>query len=136
MANYPASAPSFASKTPGQVIASAHMNAVQDEVVAIGGGLLNGTAPVVSSNITTPHISAGTSTFTGLTVTNEQVTNSTITTLRPVTIDFGSTSAVFTGWATATTGSSGTAGVLPAQPSGYLKCTINGSPFVIPYYNP
>jgi hypothetical protein len=39
MANYPTSDPSFPTRTAGQTIASAHINAVQDEVVAIGSAL-------------------------------------------------------------------------------------------------
>lgn len=50
MANYPTSVPSFTTKSAAQTIASAHMNSVQDEVVAIGTGLLQGTAPLTSSN--------------------------------------------------------------------------------------
>lgn len=41
MANYPTSAPSFPSRSAGQTIGSAHMNGVQDEVVAIGTVLVN-----------------------------------------------------------------------------------------------
>lgn len=52
MANYPTSIPSFTNKSAGQAIGSAHMNAVQDEIVAIGSGLLQGTAPLASSNST------------------------------------------------------------------------------------
>lgn len=58
MANYPNSAPSFGNKSNGQVIDASHINSLQDEVVAIGGGLLNGTAPVTSSNVTAAQISA------------------------------------------------------------------------------
>jgi hypothetical protein len=48
MANYPGSAPSFSDKSPGQTIASAHMDAVQDEITAIGSALLAGiTHPIV-----------------------------------------------------------------------------------------
>lgn len=39
MANYPTSDPSFASKSAGQVIQPSHVNALQDEVVAIGSAL-------------------------------------------------------------------------------------------------
>jgi hypothetical protein len=49
MANYPTSVPSFTNKSAGQTIASAHINSLQDEVVAIGGGLLNGFAHVLAS---------------------------------------------------------------------------------------
>jgi hypothetical protein len=38
-ANYPTADPSFSAKSPGQQIQSAHVNALQDEVVAIGAAL-------------------------------------------------------------------------------------------------
>lgn len=41
MANYPTSIPSFPARTAGQTIGSAHMNGVQDEIVAIGTVLVN-----------------------------------------------------------------------------------------------
>lgn len=44
MANYPAADPSFPTRTAGQSIASAHMNAVQDEITAIGSALRAGLA--------------------------------------------------------------------------------------------
>lgn len=44
MANYPGTVPSFTAKSPGQTITAAGINAIADEVVAIGGGLLNGFA--------------------------------------------------------------------------------------------
>ena len=43
MANYPTSDPSFSAKSPGGQIQAAHINALQDEVVAIGAAL-RGTA--------------------------------------------------------------------------------------------
>jgi hypothetical protein len=58
MANYPSANPSFATKNPGGTIQSAHINALQDEVVAIGTDLRGGlqhalTVPAltVSSNV-------------------------------------------------------------------------------------
>jgi len=153
MANYPATAPSFSNKTPGQTIASAHINAIQDEVVAIGGGLLNGTAPVVSSNITAGHISAGTSTFTGIQATASTITNMTASSISATVITAGafvgtllgtwngtwnvnSSNAVFANVVPASSGTAGGVDALPATPAGYLRTTINGSTFVIPYYNP
>lgn len=59
MANYPNSVPSFTNKSAGQTIASAHINAIQDEVVAIGAGLLQGTAQLNSSNSTVANLSVG-----------------------------------------------------------------------------
>lgn len=75
-ANYPTADPSFSAKTAGQKIQSAHVDALQDEVVAIGSALrgtlqhdvnlasgkvykLNGTT-VVSSQMTLLHASSGT----------------------------------------------------------------------------
>jgi hypothetical protein len=52
MASYPGSVKVFSARSAGQVIDASHMNDVQDEINAIESGLLNGTAPVVSSNIT------------------------------------------------------------------------------------
>ncbi len=49
-ASYPGAVKTFVSRTPGQVIGSAHINDLQDEVNAIEAGLLNGTAPLTSSN--------------------------------------------------------------------------------------
>lgn len=78
MANYPTSAPSFSNKSAGQSIASAHINAIQDEVVAIGAGLLQGTAPLASSNSTVAALSvAGNSTLGAAVV----IPNSTTATL-------------------------------------------------------
>jgi hypothetical protein len=65
-ANYPTSVPSFTNKSAGQVIGSAHINQLQDEVAAIGGGLLQGTAPLNSSNSTMVNLSvSGNSSFSG-----------------------------------------------------------------------
>jgi hypothetical protein len=70
MANYPTSVPSFTNKSAGQTIASAHINSIQDEVVAIGSGLLQGTAPLASSNSTVANLSvSGASTLATLGVT-------------------------------------------------------------------
>jgi hypothetical protein len=57
MANYPNSVPSFTNKSAGQTVASAHINSMQDEIVAIGSGLLNGTAQFNSSNSTVASLS-------------------------------------------------------------------------------
>jgi hypothetical protein len=42
MANYPTSDPSFSAKSAGNTIQAAHVNALQDEVVAIGSALRSG----------------------------------------------------------------------------------------------
>lgn len=57
MANYPNSAPSFATRNQGDVINASHINSLQDEVAAIGGGLISGTAPLSSSNSTVVNLS-------------------------------------------------------------------------------
>src|SRR4051812_33215895 len=88
MANFPTSAPSFTNKSAGQTIQSAHMNAVQDELIAIGG-IVNGPAPISCSNVTVneltvtrglPSVRAynsadlpvGNATFTALTLNSER----------------------------------------------------------------
>jgi hypothetical protein len=52
MASYPTSVKSFTSKNNGDVIQASHLNDLQDEVNALESGLLNGTAPLNSSNST------------------------------------------------------------------------------------
>ena len=52
MPSYPTSVFSAASKTSGQTIQPAHVNDLQDEVTAIEGALINGTAPVHASSLT------------------------------------------------------------------------------------
>lgn len=69
MANFPTSVWAPASKTAGQVIQPSHVNDMQDEVIAVEGGLRNGTAPINSSN----------STFTALSVTGNSTLASSIT---------------------------------------------------------
>jgi len=71
MASYPGSVKSFTSRSAGDTIDASHVNELQDEVFAIEGGLLNGTAPLNSSNSTLASLSvAGNSSLGGtLTVT-------------------------------------------------------------------
>ncbi len=57
MASYPTSVFAPASKNSGDVIQAAHVNDLQAEVTAIEGGLLNGTAPLNSSNSTVASLS-------------------------------------------------------------------------------
>lgn len=52
MANFPNSVTTFATRSAGQKVASAHVNALQDEVNAIEDGYLNGTARLNSSHST------------------------------------------------------------------------------------
>lgn len=92
MANYPTSDPSFSARTNGQVIDAAHVNGLQDEVVAIGAALRGtlqhaltvgtGGATVSSGGLTVStgntvlgqNLSvAGTSTFAGKVTLSTQV---------------------------------------------------------------
>lgn len=77
MASYPDAVKSFTTKNTGDNIAAAHVNDLQDEVNALEGGLLNGTARLNSSNSTHVNLSvtggstlgtlvAGASTLTSL----------------------------------------------------------------------
>jgi hypothetical protein len=68
-ANYPGADPSFSNKSAGQQIQSAHMNAVQDEVVAIGAalrGTLQHSVTTANSIVGSSNLSiGGNSTLTG-----------------------------------------------------------------------
>jgi len=50
MAEYPGAVKNFTTRNAGDTIQPAHINDLQDEVTAIESGLLNGTAPLTSSN--------------------------------------------------------------------------------------
>lgn len=80
MANFPTSAPSFTVKSNGQIIDASHINSLQDEVVAIGGGYVNGTAPLNSSN----------STLAGAKVTGAFVANGAVNLASTVTTNLSS----------------------------------------------
>jgi len=71
MASYPGAVKSFTTRNAGDVIQPSHTNDLQDEVNAIESGLLQGTAPLNSSNSTVVNLSVtGNSTIGGsLTVT-------------------------------------------------------------------
>jgi hypothetical protein len=70
-ASYPASVKVFTSKNAGDLIPAAHINDLQDEVAAIESGLLNGTAPLASSNASVANLSvSGGSTLGALSVTS------------------------------------------------------------------
>jgi hypothetical protein len=56
-ASYPTAVKSFTVKAAGDTIQPAHVNDLQDEVAAIEGGLLNGTAPLNSSHSTVATLS-------------------------------------------------------------------------------
>lgn len=49
-ASYPTAVKTFSARSNSQTIDASHMNDVQDEITAIEAGLLNGTAPLTSSN--------------------------------------------------------------------------------------
>jgi hypothetical protein len=49
-ASYPGAVKTFSNRASGHTIEAAHINDLQDEVTAIEDGLLNGTAPLTSSN--------------------------------------------------------------------------------------
>lgn len=69
MASFPTSVFAPASRSNGQTIDAAHVNDVQDEIVAIEGGFRNGTAPLNSSGSTVATLSVtGGSTMSSLTV--------------------------------------------------------------------
>lgn len=69
MASYPGAVKSFVSRNAGDVIQPAHINDLQDEVNAIEAGLLNGTAPLNSSNSTMASLSVvGNATFGSSTI--------------------------------------------------------------------
>ncbi|HEY6043154.1 MAG TPA: hypothetical protein VIX58_13575, partial [Anaerolineae bacterium] len=99
MASYPTSVKTFTSKTAGQVIQPVDVNDLQDEVNAIEGGLLNGTANLQSSNSTVANLSVlGKSTLVG----NVQMNgNSTITGTLTVGGAFSPANLTPTGQATA-----------------------------------
>lgn len=81
MAQYPTAVKSFTSKSTSDVVQAAHVNDLQDEVNAIEAGLLNGTAPLNSSNSTVANLSVtggstlGNLTLSSLTVSNLQVSS-------------------------------------------------------------
>lgn len=65
-ASYPTAVKTFTTKNAGDTIQPAHINDLQDEVVAIEQGLLGGVSPLQSSNSTLANLSVpGLSTFTG-----------------------------------------------------------------------
>lgn len=79
MASYPTSVKAFTTKNTGDVVQSAHVNDIQDEVAAIEAGLRNGTAPInaagstltslsVTGNSTLAAVQGGASTFASLQV--------------------------------------------------------------------
>lgn len=79
-ASYPTSIKSFTTKNAGDTIQPAHINDLQDEVAALEGGLLNGTAPLNSSRSTLASLSvSGGSTLASLQVTGNSTIAGTLT---------------------------------------------------------
>lgn len=63
-ASYPSAVKSFANRSPGQTIGSAHINDLQDEVAAIESALVNGPINLQASTLASLSV-AGASTFAG-----------------------------------------------------------------------
>jgi len=63
MAQYPGAVKTFTSRNAGDVIQPSHVNDLQDEVNAIEAGLLQGTAPLNSSNSTVANLTVTGNTF-------------------------------------------------------------------------
>lgn len=82
-ASYPGAVKTFTTKSDGagNKIQADHVNAMQDEITAIEDGILNGSAPITSSNIIAPSASLTNSTITNATITNAQITNCTVASL-------------------------------------------------------
>ena len=79
-ASYPGAVKTFATRSAGQTIASAHVNDLQDEVTAIEDGLLNGTAPLNSSATSVKSLNVtGGSTLADLTVSSRATLSSLVT---------------------------------------------------------
>ena len=96
-ASYPGAVKTFATRSAGQTIASAHVNDLQDEVTAIEDGLLNGTAPLNSSATTVKSLSvSGGSTLADVTVSS-RATLSSLVTLAGYNFTWPSTSPASTG---------------------------------------
>lgn len=85
MASFPTAVFSPASKSNGQTIDPAHVNDLDNEMVAVQSGLLNGTARLNSSHSTLAALSvSGGSTLADVTVTNLNVTGGSTFASRPV----------------------------------------------------
>jgi hypothetical protein len=79
-ASYPTAVKSFTVKSAGDTIQPTHINDLQDEVAAIEDGILNGTAPLTSSNAVVANLSvAGGSTLATLQVTGNSTIAGTLT---------------------------------------------------------
>lgn len=78
MASYPNSVKSFASRSPGQVIGSAHINDLQDEVNAVESALVNGPINLQASTVASLSVTGG-STLNALTSSNSTLANLSVT---------------------------------------------------------
>lgn len=79
MASFPTSVKTFTTRNAGDTIQPAHVNELGDEVTAIEDGLINGTAPIVSSRISAPASQITNSTVTNLSVTGQSTLASSVT---------------------------------------------------------
>lgn len=79
-ASYPTAVKSFTTKNAGDTIQPAHINDLQDEVVALESGLINGDAPLQSSNSTLAALTVtGGSTLASLQVDGDSTIAGTLT---------------------------------------------------------
>ena len=91
-ASYPSAIKTFATRSNGQTIDASQVNDLQDEVNAIEAGLLNGTAPLTSSNATVAALSVlGPSTFVGGVTFSSGGVTSTVTFFKQATFSSGIT---------------------------------------------
>lgn len=89
-ASYPTSAKTFTTKSNGDTIQPGHVNDLQDEVAAIEAGLLNGTAPLNSSNSTLANLSVpGASTLASLQVSGNSTITGTLTVNKIISTSIG-----------------------------------------------
>ena len=121
-ASYPTSVKVFTTKSTADVVQAAHVNDLQDEVNAIEAGLLNGTAPLNSSNSTVANLSVtGGSTFGSLTLSSGLSVNS-------LQVSSGSTfaaRAIFSSGISVTGNS--TVGALTAGASTLASLSVSGA---------
>lgn len=98
MASYPASVKTFTTKNASETIQPEHVNSLQDEVTAIEDGLLNGSAPLTSSNAAVAALSvSGGSTFASRPVTPPP---SAVRVSLAAASDLGSSAASTVAWTT------------------------------------
>lgn len=99
-ASYPTAVKSFTVRSAGDTIQPAHLNDLQDEVAAIEAGLLNGTAPLTSSNAVVANLSvAGGSTLASLQVAGNSTIAGTLTVNKIISTSLGGGGLVSKVWA-------------------------------------